>query len=729
MFKLSFVLLVAAVMMASTSITEAQSCSFNCTDNRAYCGSELLHVCPDINPTDLWQCVTRNQNPLRRLGCQNGCQVNSAPASDTCIPDDKSCTCPDTSDHCGSVLAKQSGKNCQSLDPNALYQCEGAGLYPSWRWTCPTGCIQNGPKVNDTCDKGPSNVVGLTKIKHIVIFMQENRAFDNYYGTLPGVCNFKDPNAIIQDNGLPIFYQPDSNSPDHKSNITYALPFPITGPKAGCTSGGSNAWSPNHAAWNNGLNNNWPAGNTAASLGYLTQANVPFYFELADQFTIADKYYESIMSSTNPNRLVLWTGTIDARGSTPRGPSIDNTETPPFTWITVPELLEDAGISWRVYQDEDNFDDNALAWFEQYQKAPKNSPLNVNGVSYFGLTTFFDQAMNGTLPQVSWVVGPTELSEHPDNGPMAGQWLTQQVVNAVKNGSAWDSTVLLIDYDESGGFWDHIVPPIAPYGTLDEWINSEGPQPIGPGQRVPAFVVSPWSTGGVVFTEPSDHTSVIQFVEQWAIANGYDAGKVQSPLISTYRRNFMSDFTRALDFSNANLSVPDTAPMPMPSKDKHGNWNPTEECEDLPGPYPSIPYGNQVFPEVEAGYLAVRGNNPGLGRTYVFQSGNLAIQQSGTSINMGTVSPTKTNAIQQFIMGETAGVLGNQIIANNGLCLNGAGHLATCSASSDNWFVLDQGNGEGYVFYNIPSGQYLKYSGSSFSLSASISTTFTLYSV
>ncbi|EFA79369.1 hypothetical protein PPL_07787 [Heterostelium album PN500] len=705
--------------------------SCKCTDNRAYCGSQLTE-CRGLNATDLYQCVTVGQPPMRRLGCPNGCQVNDAPASDTCAPASTKCVCPDSADHCGSSLQKSTGGNCADLDPNALYQCDGKGIYPSWRWTCPTGCIQNGANLNDTCDKGASNTVGLTKIKHIVIFMQENRAFDNYYGILPGVCNFKDPNMAIQENGNNILYQPDPHSPDSHNGQKYSLPFKLDGPKAGCTSGGSNAWSPNHVAWNNGLNNNWPEGNTVGSLGYLGEDNLPFYFELADQFTIADKYYESIMTSTNPNRIVLWSGTIDARGATARGPVIDNTETPPLQWVTYPELLQNAGISWMVYQGEDNFDDNALAWFKQYQDAGKGTPLRNQGISYLGLDTFYEQALNGTLPQVSFVVGPTELSEHPDNGPMAGQWLSQQVVNAVINSKAWSETVLLIDYDESGGFFDHVIPPISPIGTLDEWIYGDGdaPQPIGPGQRVPAFIVSPWSTGGVVFTEPSDHTSVIQFVEQWAIANDYPADQVLHPLISTYRRNFMSDLTRALDFSFTNLTVPNTTAMPVPSRDPSGNWNPTEECEDLPGPYPSVPYGNQTYPVVAPGYRLVRGNNPALGRTYVFESGTQAVVATGSTISMGPISNDKSNDNQYFIMKEAAGVLGNYIVSvETGLCLNGNGRLAACTSSSDNWFVIDESNGQGYLLYNIPTGTYLSYQNSIFSLTNTMLTYFRLYSV
>eukprot|EP01133_Synstelium_polycarpum_P012287 gene12287-14404_t len=636
------------------------------------------------------------------------------------------CTCPDSADHCGASLQNQPGKNCKELATNSLYSCGKAGAFPQIRWACPNSCVAQGVGLNDTCSRGSANNLGLTKIKHIVILMQENRGFDHYFGTMAGVCNYADPNPMVQANGNNIFLQPDPDSPDKVNGINTTMPWLMTGPKAGCTCGGSNGWDQNHAGWNNGLMNNWPQGNTAASLGYLTRAVLPFYFELAEQFTIADMYFSSIMSSTNPNRLVLWTGTNDPRGRV----MIDNTEIPLFTWLTYPEVLEKAGITWMVWQGVENFDDNPLEWFVQYANGSADSPLVIKGISNFGIDGFIEAAGNGTLPQVSWIVGPTELSEHPDNGPEPGQWFVQQIVNAVVNSPDWENTVLIINYDETGGFADHIPPPVAPYATLDEWINtSEGPQPIGPGLRVPAFIVSPWHTGGNVFTENTDHTSVIQFIEQWAIANGYPAEEVLHPLISTYRRNFFSDFTHSFDWSNTNLSVPLTTPMPEPPKDQNGNWDPTEMCEAIQGPYASVPYGNQSYPIVESGFKRVMGNNPGNGRTYVLENGGNALTQSGSSISFGPITGTKTEESQFFTMIPSKTTLGYNIIANNGQCLCGSSTLSPCSSTTDTWYVIDTMNSEGYVLQNIKTGLYLSYTGQSFSLVSETSTTFTIYSV
>lgn len=159
--------------------------------------------------------------------------------------------------------------------------------------------------------------------------------------------------------------------------------------------------------------------------------------------------------------MTLVSGSINAPGG-PQSPDeggvyIDNNETPgcdapgvscyPLKWKTIYEFYEEAGVSWQIFQDTDNFDDNPLAWFEQYQNAPANSSLHTKGMSFVGLDAFYEAAKEGTLPEVSFIVGPAELSEHPPYIPSDGAWLQQQVINAVVNSPKYSSTVLMISYD------------------------------------------------------------------------------------------------------------------------------------------------------------------------------------------------------------------------------------------------------------------------------------------
>lgn len=179
----------------------------------------------------------------------------------------------------------------------------------------------------------------------------------------------------------------------------------------------------------------------------------------------------------------------------------------PFSWKTVPEFYQDAGVTWMVYQDEDNFGDDALQSFTQYMNAGPDDPLTIYGSSYPGLDKFYADAEAGTLPQVSWIVGPAELSEHPPYLPADGAWLQRNIVEAVVNGAAYNNTVLMISYDgkkttlessqhsdiaaESGGWGDHVTPFHSPPETAGEWLDVDndvfgylGQTYTGPGEQV-----------------------------------------------------------------------------------------------------------------------------------------------------------------------------------------------------------------------------------------------------
>ncbi|KAL1988864.1 hypothetical protein VTN96DRAFT_6853 [Rasamsonia emersonii] len=151
------------------------------------------------------------------------------------------------------------------------------------------------------------------------------------------------------------------------------------------------------------------------SWGYFRREDIPVHFDIAEGWTVADMYQEAVMAATDPNRVVWMSGTVNNPG-TPNNPDgegdmiLDNNATPgceepllncyPFPWKTIPEYLEEAGVTWQVYQDFDNFEDNMLAYFVQYQNSNATSPLTIHGNSYPGLAKFYADAKNGTLPQV-----------------------------------------------------------------------------------------------------------------------------------------------------------------------------------------------------------------------------------------------------------------------------------------------------------------------------------------
>ncbi len=404
----------------------------------------------------------------------------------------------------------------------------------------------------------------VANVKHVVIQMQENRSFDHYFGTLAGVRGFGDPSALTQANGRSIFYQPDSMNPDG-----YLLPWHLNtwDTSAQAIPSTSHAWKVQHQALNisvsstpgqptTATNDAWLAAHLGAdgdangpyTMSYYERQDIPFHFALAETFTVCDGYHCSLLGPTWPNRMYLMTGMIDPNGLG-GGPVISNVVPSPatgepYTWTTYPEMLTAAGISWRVYQEEDDYGCNPLKWFDAFQSAAPGSTLYTSGLEVHPHERFEWDCANGTLPTVSWIIPTSGQSEHPSFLPAAGANFLASKLNAVAaNRDIWNSTVFIVNYDENDGLFDHVVPPLPPAGTTDEFVDG---LPIGGGIRVPAFVVSPWTVGGYVAPENFDHTSVLQLLEQ--------VTGVTCTNISSWRREAFGDLTSALGFSNGRRS-------------------------------------------------------------------------------------------------------------------------------------------------------------------------------
>ncbi|RMZ86629.1 hypothetical protein DV736_g6143, partial [Chaetothyriales sp. CBS 134916] len=496
---------------------------------------------------------------------------------------------------------------------------------------------------------------------------------------MAGVRGFSDPNAQVNPGGKSVWYQKVNSGLTNDTD--YLLPWHLTYlggqwlDATQCMTAGSNSYEENHLAYNFGLNDHWALNNTPWSWGYYKRADLPVQFALAEGWTIGDMYQESVIASTNPNRVTWTSGSINVPGS-PQDPSqggvyIDNHETPgcelpglncyPLEWTTAPEVYEKAGVTWQIYQDTDNFDDNPLAWFKQYQVAQNNTALYERGMSFTGLQKFYDDAANGELPMISYIIGPTELSEHPPYAPHDGAWLQQQVVNAVTKGKNWNSTALIISYDETGGWGDHVLPYHSPYGTAGEWMEDPygmfGYTFSGPGFRVPFYIISPWTHGGNVFTEKSDHVSQILFVEEWLAAKGFSARTSQIP---TWRRQHMSDLTAAFDFSSPNTSIPPIPEAPVPHRNQNGVWDGAPSCEaQYAVQRPPVPYGNQSEENSlisEEGFKSVRGYLTE-GRFLTFEAFGFALTNTGC--NSKTLSATQATSshsdiAQRWVVHETA---------------------------------------------------------------------------
>ncbi len=441
----------------------------------------------------------------------------------------------------------------------------------------------------------------IEDVEHVVVFMQENRSFDHYFGHLPGVRGYGDRFPLQLPGGKPVWFQPRMHGPE--AILPCHLDTRTT--SAQLIEDLDHSWATQHGAIAGGRCYGWPRNKTDLTMGYFLRADVPFHYALADTFTICDHYFCSIAGPTCPNRSMLWTGSIDPRGLG-GGPFVANdvwlytSGVKPFTWTTYAERLQSAGITWRIYQEglghddktplSGNYFDNALAYFEPFARAPHDSELYRRAMVPAGVDQLKKDVLAGRLPQVSWVVTPAGYSEHPSYPPAYGAIYIARVLDALTaDRETWGKTVLLLDYDENDGFFDHMVPPQPPTpklpgistvsteGEVHDTANPLHPKPeeapdglpYGLGPRVPMLAISPWSRGGYVCSEVFDHTSVIRFLEA--------RFGVREPNITPWRRAVCGDLTSAFDFAShraRQVSLPSTA----------GYWDLVLQESKLPPP-------------------------------------------------------------------------------------------------------------------------------------------------
>jgi phospholipase C len=433
------------------------------------------------------------------------------------------------------------------------------------------------------CEKG-----SLKDIEHVVILMQENRSFDHYYGTLRGVRGFGDPRPLKMRDGEPIWHQPNPTNRNQRIR-----PYHLANKRDGTDAGHVFLQDPDHEygsgldAWNFGWSDRWIENKKIVTMAHYVGANIPLYFKLAKAFTICDSTFCSHNGATDPNRSYFWTGTCDGRTSNTYFSSPGLPEASRPTWATYPERLEELGVDWKFYQDgltwtngqpfAGNYGDNTLEYFRQYRDKTtrlyaKNQTVNsVLRTKADEESQFERDIRDGTLPPISWIVPAEAYTEHPKFPPHFGEYYVNEILRAfLANKELWRKTVFLITYDENGGFFDHVLPPVPPLngdmGKTSAGIvipQQGGPRDfnseqsvsgatrgvIGMGMRVPMLVISPWSAGGRVCSEVFDHTSVIQFLETWLTAKGKQPKEAPLfPNISSWRRAIAGDLTSAFDF-------------------------------------------------------------------------------------------------------------------------------------------------------------------------------------
>ncbi len=355
---------------------------------------------------------------------------------------------------------------------------------------------------------------GIEKIQHFVFIIQENRSFDHYFGTYPGAEGLPPGVCVPNPLGGPCV------APSHDSNLV--------------NQGGGHNWANALASINGGLMDGFLVSskqNPGDVMGWHDSRELANYWSYAQLYVLQDRLFESIASYSLPAHLYM----LAAQS----GGYIGTGQTRPssYTFPEITLLLGSGKIDWRYYVNRGktagaadggvsnvDSDETTSTFWNPLPAFPavKNDPTQFSRLT--NATQFYTDAQNGMLPQVSWIIPNSDLSEHPPASIATGSNYITGLVNAVMNSPQWNSTAIFISWDDWGGFYDHVAPP-----KVDQY---------GLGIRVPGLIISPWARQGYVDHKTYSFESWLKIIEE-------RFGVV--PM--TGRDNTANDMTDAFDFT------------------------------------------------------------------------------------------------------------------------------------------------------------------------------------
>ncbi len=388
----------------------------------------------------------------------------------------------------------------------------------------------NSPTNNNQSNNPNNLVVARSKIKHIVIIMQENRSFDSYFGTYPGADGIpmqnNQPTVCVPDPGTNQCVKPYHNSSDINSGGPHGAPSASGDINNGKMDGFIIQFRDAQKACKNPDTPGCAKGATPDVMGWHDAREIPNYWTYAQNFVLQDKMFEPNASWSLPSHLFMVSG-WSADCATPNDPtsctnSLDgplnglakaNAGKLDYAWTDLTYLLHKNNVSWAYYLsngDQPDCADDAMLCQTQKQnvKVPGIwNPLpgfdTVKNDNQLGniqtVDQFFAATKNGTLPSVSWIVPENSVSEHPPAKISLGQAYVTGLINAVMQSPDWDNTVIFLSWDDWGGFYDHVQPP-----TIDQ---------NGYGLRVPGIVISPYAKKGFIDHETLSFDAYLKFIE------------------------------------------------------------------------------------------------------------------------------------------------------------------------------------------------------------------------
>jgi len=361
-----------------------------------------------------------------------------------------------------------------------------------------------------------------TGIEHIVVVTMENRSFDHFLGWLPNADGKQAGLSFVDNNGVA---QPTQ---------------PLSGDNTGCPHPSpDHSYNGGRVEYHNGQMDGFlhAGNNDLYSIGYYGEADIPFYASLAQNYTTCDRYFASILGPTFPNRLFLHAAQTDRLDDSVSLSSL------PTIW----DSLATAGVSANYY----------------YSNVPF---LVLWGTKYLGISKLYDEflaaAASGTLPAVSFVDPKytilddgTGNDDHPHADIREGDKFLYRTFQAVANGPNWATTVFIVNFDEWGGFFEHVAPPRATAGNQVDTDIVDGKTLLG--FRVPTVIASPFAKGGPSNPQVNhlvfDHTSVLKLIEwRWRLM----------PLTPRDASNDINNLAYAMNLAQSDPSVP-TLPAPQ----------------------------------------------------------------------------------------------------------------------------------------------------------------------
>jgi phospholipase C len=363
---------------------------------------------------------------------------------------------------------------------------------------------------------------GIHKIEHVVVIMQENRSFDEYFGTYPGADGIP-PGVCVPDPANGGCVKPYHDPADR--NV--GGPHQAANADAAIDGGRMDGFVREAEYGRNGcqdvLDPRCGAGRVHDVMGYKTAADIPNYWAYARSFVLQDRMFEPTRSWSLPSHLFLVSG-WSAECTKPLDPSTCSSNllrpdaeqpdhTPDYGWTDLTHLLHEHHVSWRYYVavgTQPDCDDGAVACTSKPQAPgtpeiwnPLPDFVTVHRDGELGnirpVSDFFAAARSGHLPAVSWVVPNAHYSEHPPALVSDGQFWVTSLIDTIMRGPDWKSTAIFLAWDDWGGFYDHVVPP-----AVDE---------NGYGLRVPGLVISPYAKRGYVDHQTLSFDAYLKFIE------------------------------------------------------------------------------------------------------------------------------------------------------------------------------------------------------------------------